>query len=76
MKTLHSLKKGEAGRVCEICATGDIRRRLMDLGIVKGTKITCELYSPGGTLHAYRVRGALIALRNKERTAIRIKNSV
>ena len=39
------------------------RRRFFDLGILPGTKITAEFESPSGNPAAYKIRGAVIALR-------------
>jgi DtxR family Mn-dependent transcriptional regulator len=71
---LSSLKPGEAGRVLNISPTsrGAERRRLMDLGIVPGTVIAAEFLSPSGDPMAYRVRGALIALRQEQADLINI----
>lgn len=44
--------------------TGAERRRLLDLGVVPGTRIRCEFPSPFGSPRSYDIRGALIALRN------------
>ena len=41
----------------------------MDLGILPGTVIRAEMRSPGGDPTAYRIRGALIALRADPATA-------
>jgi Fe2+ transport system protein FeoA len=38
----------------------------MDLGLLPGTTITAEMTSAGGDPTAYRVRGALIALRKTQ----------
>jgi DtxR family transcriptional regulator, Mn-dependent transcriptional regulator len=45
---------------------GTQRRRLLDLGVVRGTPITAEMRSAGGDPTAYRIRGALIALRREQ----------
>ncbi len=67
-KTLSSLKIGEAGTILGIAKAlrGQQRRRLMDLGIVPGTKIEAELESLTGDPVAYRVRGTTVALRKKQ----------
>lgn len=67
-KTLSSLKIGEEGTILGIAKAlrGQQRRRLMDLGIVPGTKIEAELESLTGDPVAYRVRGTTIALRKKQ----------
>lgn len=71
---LSSLKPGEKGRVVGIspASRGPERRRLMDLGIVPGTTIEAEYNSPSGDPTAYRVRGALIALRREQSDQINI----
>jgi Fe2+ transport system protein FeoA len=46
---------------------------LLDLGVVRGTDITPELVSASGDPVAYRIRGALIALRRNQASWIRVK---
>jgi ferrous iron transport protein A len=67
--TLHNLRIGESGVVQALTARGIQRRRLLDLGFVPGALIKTERKSPFGDPIAYRVRGAVIALR-KEETAL------
>ena len=64
-ESLADLAPGEAGRVVGLspACRGQQRRRLLDLGVVKGTEITAELVSATGDPVAYLIRGALIALR-------------
>lgn len=71
---LSNLKPGERGKILSLSrACRNIeRRRLMDLGIVPGTAITAEMSSPNGDPTAYRIRGALIALRQEQAGLIRI----
>lgn len=45
---------------------GAERRRLLDLGVVPGTLISCEFSSPFGSPRSYDIRGALIALRDHQ----------
>ncbi len=65
---LSSLQAGEEARVLKLSPRlrGVERRRLMDLGILPGTKIRAELVATGGDPVAYRIRGALIALRREQ----------
>lgn len=56
--------------------TGPERRRLLDLGVVPGTRIRCEFSSPFGTPRSYDIRGALIALRDHQADRILIHPSV
>lgn len=52
--------------------TGPERRRLLDLGVVPGTRIRCEFTSPFGTPRGYDIRGALVALRDHQAERILI----
>ena len=67
---LSQLSAGESATVDRIQTSGSMRRRLQDLGIIHGTKIECVLKSPAGDPVAYRIRGALIALRNNDSRTI------
>ena len=70
--TLHNLKVGESGKVSALTARGIQRRRLLDLGFVPGVLIKNERKSPFGDPIAFRVRGAVIALRSEETILIHI----
>ena len=72
---LSSLKIGEVAQVLSISprSRGLERRRLMDLGILPGTEIEVEMFSPSGNPAAYRIRGAVIALRDSQAEHIRIQ---
>lgn len=52
--------------------TGAERSRLLDLGIVPGTRIECRFASPFGSPRSYAIRGALIALRHSQADRILI----
>jgi DtxR family Mn-dependent transcriptional regulator len=74
---LSALALGETAEVVAIsrASRGADRRRLLDLGIVPGTKITAETRSPSGDPTAYNIRGALIALRQNQADLIKIKRT-
>lgn len=61
----------EIERIAATCR-GAERRRLLDLGLVRGTVVVPELRSPGGDPTAYRVRETLVALRAAQADAIRV----
>lgn len=71
---LSDLQPGQSARVQQISprCRGAERRRLMDLGLMPGTVVAAELRSPGGDPTAYRIRGALIALRHEQADLIDI----
>jgi DtxR family Mn-dependent transcriptional regulator len=65
---LSALRPGQTARVLGLDQglQGFTRRRLLDLGLTPGAPITAELPSLFRDPVAYRVRGALIALRREQ----------
>ena len=60
--SLNSLRVGQSARVSHIEAEPAMRRRLLDIGLIPGTRVTCTAVSPAGDPAAYLIRGAVIAL--------------
>ncbi len=71
-RTLAELPIGQSGVVRALHVQGLERRRMMDLGLTPGTRITAEFRSPLGDPVSYRVRGTLIALRREQAQQIEI----
>lgn len=67
---LDALPLGTYGKVEILNCKGAIRRRLLDLGIVKGTTIVPILKSPSGDPTAFVIRGSVIALRKEDANLI------
>lgn len=72
MKILSKIAIGETAKIKKVTAINDIRRRLFDLGLVPGTHIECVQQNYKGTLKAFLVRGAVIALREEDSMQITI----
>ena len=70
--TLDQLQPGAKARVTALTSAGAERRRFMDLGILPGARIEVELQNPLGDPTAYRIRGAVIALRREQAHQIHI----
>ncbi len=75
VERLDALRPGEEGVVVRLAGAvqGAQRRRLLDLGVVPGTVIRAELSSVSGDPMAYRIRGAVIALRRSQADDILIR---
>lgn len=67
---LHHLSLGSCGKVRELTAGGNTRRRMLDLGLICGTRVEALQKSPSGDPIAYEIRGAVIALRSEEAAQI------
>jgi len=72
---LSGLKENEMAEIIGISkeSRGESRRRLLDLGFVKGSKITIDLLNPLGEPNAYLIKGTSIALRKELASKILIK---
>ncbi len=70
---LCDLHTGESATVHALLSVGSIRRRLLDIGLIEGTAVECVGRSPGGDPAAYLIRGAVIAIRDKDAADIIIE---
>lgn len=75
--SLATLAPGEAAEVVRVsrACRGLERRRLMDLGVVPGTRVEFERRGLTGGLCAYRVRGTTIALREEQAGMIVVRRA-
>lgn len=71
--TLDTLNINQSAIVTNLNCTSELRRRLLDLGIVPNTNITAVFTSPFGNPVAYQVRGSIIALRKEDSKFIKIE---
>ncbi len=62
---LSGLSNGALALVTEVAAEGLTRHRLLDLGLISGTKVEVIRRSPVGDPIAFNIRGAVIALRKE-----------
>jgi len=74
---LSTLPVGQTARVIALLPAchGPERRRLQDLGLLPGTRVRAEFASPAGNPVAYRIRGALIALRHEQAELIQVERA-
>lgn len=73
MERLCDLSPGKTGTVIALQTRGSMRRRLMELGLVEGTKVACLKKAPWGDPAAYRIRSAVIALRKADAMGVLVK---
>ena len=70
--TLIDLPLHTKGYIEKINFPGNIKRRLLDLGLIENTAITPILVSPSGDPRAFVVRNTLLAIRKEDATLIKI----
>lgn len=70
--TLDQLSVGQVAKIRKITGKGALRRRLMDMGLIRGTDIEMIKRSPLGDPIEYRVRGYRLSLRKSEAQLIEV----
>jgi len=73
MTTLDNLPLNVTSKIHKLNCSGNIQRRLLDLGLIEGTNIIASFRSPLGDPTAYEVRGSTIALRKEDSRFIEIE---
>lgn len=73
MKTLREIKPGDSARVVRLHGTGAIKRRIMDMGITKGTDIMVRKVAPLGDPMEVNVRGYELSLRKDDCEMIEVE---
>ena len=64
--SLTELAPGESGRICRLESQGPARRRLQEMGLIRGTQIVFVRAAPLGDPIEIRVRGYHLSLRRQE----------
>lgn len=73
MRTLKDVKVGESTRVVRVNGQGALRRRIMDMGVTKGTKIYVRKMAPLGDPIEINVRGYELSLRKEDAASIEVE---
>lgn len=69
---LHLLQPGQSGVITRIGGAGALRRRFVEMGIVKGETILLERSAPLGDPVEYYIKGYHLALRREEAALIEV----
>jgi ferrous iron transport protein A len=73
MRTVRDLKVGESGTVVKLYGEGAVKRRIMDMGITKGVKITVRKVAPLGDPLELNLRGYELSIRKADAEMIEIE---
>ena len=69
---LHLLQPGQRATITKINGAGALRRRFIEMGIVKGETILIERHAPLGDPVEYFIKGYHLALRKEEAAQIEV----
>ena len=73
MKTLREAKPGETVTVTKLNGTGAVKRRIMDMGITKGSEIYIRKVAPLGDPVEITVRGYELSVRKNDAQCVQVK---
>ncbi len=71
--TLEKLKGGQGGKIVRIKRMGSVTRRIVDMGVTKGTVIKVIKVAPLGDPIEVKVKGYNLSLRKDEASAITVE---
>ena len=73
MKTLRDAEVGETLRIAKILGDGPTKRRIMDMGITKGTEILVRKVAPLGDPIQINLRGYELTIRKHDAENIMVE---
>ena len=73
MKTLKQAKVGETVKVVKLHGEGAVKRRLMDMGLTKGTEVYVRKVAPLGDPFEVTARGYELSIRKVDAEMIEVQ---
>lgn len=75
--TLDKVAVGDAVKIARLNGAGAVKRRMMDMGLTKGTEVTVDRIAPLGDPIELTVRGYKLSIRKADAETIEVtsKNS-
>ena len=74
MPTLRDVKVGESCTVARLTGSGALKRRIMDMGLTKGTRVYVRKVAPLGDPLELTVRGYELSIRKDEAASIEVSD--
>ena len=73
MKTLKEVKVGESAVILRLHGEGALKRRIMDMGLTKGTEVYVRKVAPLGDPMELTVRGYELSVRKGDAEMIEVQ---
>lgn len=73
MRTLREVAVGETATVKKLTGEGPVKRRIMDMGITKGTSVFVRKVAPLGDPIELTVRGYQLSIRKADADMIEVE---
>ena len=73
MKTLRDVKVGEKATIVRLHGEGALKRRIMDMGLTRGTEVFVHKVAPLGDPMELTVRGYELSVRKGDAELIEVR---
>ncbi len=73
MKTLRDVNVGETAKVVRLHGEGAVKRRIMDMGLTRGTEVFVRKVAPLGDPVELTVRGYELSIRKAEAETVEVE---
>ena len=73
MNTLRQIRAGSKAKVVKLHGEGDVKRRIMDMGITKGVEVQVCKVAPLGDPIEVTVRGYQLSIRKADAEMIEVE---
>lgn len=71
--TLAQIPVGQSCKVLKLTGSGQLKRRIMDMGITKGTRVDVKKVAPLGDPLELTVRGYQLSIRKDEAALVEVE---
>ena len=73
VKALSEMKVGERGRISKVGGSGQVHRRILDMGVLPPATVEVERIAPMGDPIWIRLRGYQLSLRKEEASNVHVE---
>ena len=73
MNTLKNTKIGQTVTVVKLHGEGAVKRRIMDMGLTRGTEVTVQTVAPLGDPIELTVRGYQLSIRKADAEMVEVE---
>ena len=73
--TINDLQIGQCGNITEVGGEGPLRLRLLDMGLIPGTRICLQKVAPMGDPIQIRLRGYELTIRREDARMIGVEEA-
>lgn len=73
VKALSEMKVGERGRISKVGGSGQVHRRILDMGVIPPATVEVERIAPMGDPIWIRLRGYQLSMRKEEAANVHVE---